>query len=174
MDPEIYLFGYLIDRDLIDYESNAFMLLISHLFMVVPSLRDECTLPDLPNRLSVSLTAINRHYIKHSSKFVNPILASLQSNSKDILMNINGFLHCFTFKKNSYILDFFNHGDENRLCNFNGIEKSEIWNRLYNIDLLIKNVILMIEKYFGSDDIRLKPLKLTYEKFNKRFKSIFA
>lgn len=176
-DPSIFIFGLLLEKKQIDWSPNEFMKLVAHLFEVkLCHSSFECVLPPLNPTVKSFITEINKAYIDDLKRLYSPELRSLQEKTDRPLFHLKSFLYNFEYPKNSYIYDFYLHGSSFKIRKYNHVLEGELWQSLNNIDGFLKSLIKLLEKLEneGSQDERLKKVKLIYEEFHTKFKMIFA
>ncbi|KAL6121789.1 hypothetical protein NUSPORA_01238 [Nucleospora cyclopteri] len=176
-DPGIFLFCLLLDKQLVSFEEKQFILLISHLFETIPSIDAKISLNKLDGMTYAFIQRVNEQYKKDLERVVykdRPMLRALSRISNYPLHLINSLLYFVDVPKNSYIYDFYFHGSAARAKNVNMINGGELWKRLFNINVLLMNLLKVLEKNFGVDDERYKLLKVIYERFEEKYKAIFA
>ncbi|KAK1989572.1 hypothetical protein LX36DRAFT_33320 [Colletotrichum falcatum] len=54
---------------------------------------------------------------------------------------------------NTYIYDFFKHGDLEALVRDNGIRRGDVWFRLKDFSLILATVVTSLKIFLGSDDV---------------------
>lgn len=174
-DPSIFVFAILFEANKITWLPDEFMNLVAHLFEVRPvHPYFEHSLKPLSDELEESITQINRIYLHDISRFYPPALKTLQQQARRPLFYLNSLLYTLSEKKNSYILDFFQHGSSFKIRKYNLITEGELWQSLNNIEAFFKSFIGLLETYYGAQDERLKKVRLIYTEFNRKFQQIFA
>lgn len=164
-EPSIFIFGYLLDQGLISYAEKDFMLLVSHLFEVIPAIDSEIYLEDLDEKLVHEIE-------KLSLASDNFNKGNLTANS--VRTHSSNSIYLLNCKKNSYIYDFYMHGSKGRIQNINKIGSGELWRRLQSIQQLIDSTVELVERYFTKEDERYKKLRVIQKNFEEKYKGIFA
>ncbi|OQS54147.1 hypothetical protein EHP00_1778 [Ecytonucleospora hepatopenaei] len=168
-ESSIFIFGYLFDNGMVDYSENAFMLLVSHLFEVIPAIDSDIFLEDLSPSILSAISNLVENTGKNTKKY-------LQSNvtSSDLSVYSSSVLHLLKCNKNSYIYDFYSHGSKGKINHINKIGTGELWRRLQSIQIFIDSVVDMVERYFTTGDERYKKLKVIQKNFEEKYRAIFA
>lgn len=174
-DPAIFLFGMLFQAGKISWDQDSLILTIAHLFEVRPcSPNDEMQLEPLPAETADFIKQVNSNYRQSLRRFYSPQLRTLSALASRPLHYVRSFVFLADTPKNSYIYDFFHHGSARRIFVRNRIPVGELWQSLYNIDALLCSLKRLVETYFGSEDERLRKLRVTYKILHDKFKEIFA
>lgn len=174
-DPAIFVFAALFENNKIDWAPKEFMNLISHLFEVRPAHPEfEYSLKPLSPEIDQYISQINNIYLQDVNKFYTPALKILQNQTNKPLLHLKSFLYTLKTNKNSYIFDFYCHGSSYKIRKYNLILEGELWQSLYNIQTFFNSFIKLLETYYGSQDERLKRLRMIFKEFNDKFEEIFA
>lgn len=169
-DVSIFVFGYLFDHNLINYNENDFILLISHLFEVIPTVDIKIALPELNDDLKQVLISINNTYMSLLDENLNyKILNLIKENYYK-----NSYLYYLDVKKNRYIYDFYYHGSAGKIKNINKIDGGELWKRLLNIEVFIKSFAELLQRHYGKSDEKYRKITAILEKFEEKYRAIFA
>lgn len=174
-DPPIFVFGLLFEMGKVKWTPDEFMSLVAHLFEVraVHPLFQHALGP-LYGEADEALSQLNAAYLSDVSRFYPPGLRSLQAQTTKPLFYVKSFLYSLSEKKNSYIFDFYQHGSSYKIRKYNMISEGELWQSLNNVDVFLKNLVILLETYFGTQDERYKRLRMIYAEFSRKFQQIFA
>lgn len=165
-DPQtlsfIIFLQYLANKETNITEPKLLIFYIAHFFEIVPTI-------DMNNALDALdqtdfIEYINTIYYDSMALLFNSKLTKIQNYSKEFIFNLCIFPSFDLKLKNSYLVDFFEHGRVEMIKRNNGIGIKTLWASCYVIDSLL-------EKLSQSGD---KVVKLTYELFHNKFKRIFA
>ncbi|KAG0438022.1 hypothetical protein DMUE_3348 [Dictyocoela muelleri] len=151
LDPNIFIFLMLISYQVIDLDrinANELFLIFAHLFQVRPTLIEhEFTLKPLSGEVLNFLNQINNVYKRLTEKFLSKEQKFLQNELSTPILKIKSFPYFENIPKNSYLFDFFIHGDKNKIINQNKISEGDLWNSCHYISNLMKSIIMVMDCY---------------------------
>ncbi|WUR03591.1 exosome RNA helicase MTR4 [Vairimorpha necatrix] len=175
-DPPIFILALLLENNLVNLEPSVFMNTLSHLFEIRPLLLEsEHVLPPLDSSVYAFIKNINNQSIISSSSLYSPVLKGLQMYSKRNIHTILSFLQvpCLDSPKNSYLLDFYNGKNVQKIVNENKIRSVDLFKSLSVIHCVLTSMMKWYNKYDGDSEMSRK-LSIFYGIFDPKFKSIFA
>ncbi|KAI5149415.1 ATP-dependent RNA helicase DDX60 [Enteropsectra breve] len=188
-DPGIFILGWLLHENKIDFEEKELMKLIAHLFEVREIFVGNANLEQKMGALSLSsyrleqlkssatleaIKALNSIYRANLRQFYSNEMKSLDNMSREPLVYCRSFVYLIEREKNSYIYDFYLHGSPVKILNNNGIDEGQLWKSLNRVNFVIERLIGMMEMHYEKDDERLKVLRAVYKRFNDKFLEMFS
>lgn len=152
-DPDIFIFIYLLSNNCISSDPSELITTLSHLFEIKYT-TGEKILPPLPR---ITEECIN-NLLTLTSQYNNTLYPDLPH------VRLNTFIAKHNLKyKNSYLLDFMNHGKAELIKKENGIHTGELWQscsviqdvmlsimRLWNVNKEVKNIFNIFIAKFGK------------------------
>ncbi|ADM11545.1 putative Ski2 RNA helicase [Encephalitozoon intestinalis ATCC 50506] len=175
-DPEILSFALLLESRVLPLDPTTLMNALAHFFETKPLLFDMgCTLPPLDPAVYEFCKKINSISKACVTRLYSPILKSLQEMSDTPLHIIDSFLSVKNLDKvkNSYLVDFFRHGNWNRIAEENCIGTGELFKSLNVVNNVILSLIKLYDTYGLCDEDRSKIVRF-HSMFEPKFKAMFA
>lgn len=175
-DPSIFVFVLLVEMKLVNYEPLEFMNLLSHLFEVRPVLfKNKNVLPPLDRKVYEICKDVNELSKECSLLLYKGVLRGLQRMSNEPNHNVLSFVRVnyLDAEKNSYLLDFFRHGNVKRICAENKIRSADLFKSLS----VVNGVLTSLSRWFSKYDVDSDALKRISNScclFESKFKAIFA
>ena len=140
------------------------------MFEVIPTVDIKIALPELNDDLKQVLISINNTYMSLLDENLNyKILNLIKENYYK-----NSYLYYLDVKKNRYIYDFYYHGSAGKIKNINKIDGGELWKRLLNIEVFIKSFAELLQRHYGKSDEKYRKITAILEKFEEKYRAIFA
>lgn len=174
MDPSIFVFSLLFQSNVIPYDTDNFILLISYLFENIPvSSSFKYKLKNISGEVFEYISKINASCMRYTTALYSQELKTLQSYSKTPLFLLKSFLYTSDLPLNSYIYDFFIHGTVSRINSENLISTGILWQALYNVDNVLQSFCKFLLRYYPEDP-RYKTVMNIHSVFKGKFALIFA